>query len=148
MDKGTFDDLRHFVCRFQALKGPLRAPWGPQQLSMDKLVCGGGGGCGEGRGGRRRRRRRRKRERRSKDRDDYHALFIQICPLKKSGYGPTYQRTDQRMDRWTDRRMDRQTDKASYRDARTHLKIPQIIKYSFATSQVRNAQYSHSEIIP
>ena len=26
VDKGIFDDLRRFVCRFQALKGPLRSP--------------------------------------------------------------------------------------------------------------------------
>ena len=33
------DKLRHFVCRFQALKGPLRAPKGSQLFSLDKLVC-------------------------------------------------------------------------------------------------------------
>ena len=32
---------------------------------------------------------RRKERRRRKDWDDYHAPFIQICPLKKSGYRPT-----------------------------------------------------------
>ena len=39
VDKGIFDDLRRFVCIFQALKGPLRASKGPQWFSMDKLVC-------------------------------------------------------------------------------------------------------------
>ena len=36
--KGIFDDLRPFVCRFQALKGPLRDPEGPQWFLIDKLV--------------------------------------------------------------------------------------------------------------
>ena len=31
--------LSGFVCCFQALKGPLGSPKGPQQFSMDKLVC-------------------------------------------------------------------------------------------------------------
>ena len=38
VDKGIFDDLRRFVRRSQALKGPLRAPEGPQWFSMDKVV--------------------------------------------------------------------------------------------------------------
>ena len=40
------------------------------------------------------------RERRRKDWDEYHAPFIQICPLK-SGYGPT--------DGWTNRGTNGQT---------------------------------------
>ena len=37
--RGIFDDLKRFVCRFQALKGPLGGPEGPLRFSMDKLVC-------------------------------------------------------------------------------------------------------------
>jgi len=33
------DNLRHFVCRFQALKGPLRASECPQWFSMEKKLC-------------------------------------------------------------------------------------------------------------
>ena len=39
VDKGIFNDLRRFVCRFQSLQGPLRAFKGPQWFSKDKLVC-------------------------------------------------------------------------------------------------------------
>ena len=43
---------------------------------------------------RRRKRRKKERERRRKEWHDYHAPFIQIRPLKKSGYGPTDGRTN------------------------------------------------------
>ena len=33
VDKGIFDDLKHFFCSFQAMKSPLRAPLGPQWFS-------------------------------------------------------------------------------------------------------------------
>ena len=39
VDKGIFDELMHFVCRFHALKGPLKVPWGsPMVINGQTIV--------------------------------------------------------------------------------------------------------------
>ena len=73
--------------------------------------------------------------------DDCHSHFIQICRFKKSGYGPTDQRTNGRANQLMD--------KASYRDAWKYLKMLSNKLVIFETNleiKIKNF-YSHKIVI-